>query len=365
MRMVPPRDRPSTEPSRILVVRTDRLGDVVLTLPVLSTLRRRFPGARIAMLAGRYAGAIAEGFPALDEMLWYDDPGRTLPFRVMVARIRRQRFDVAIIVHPTLRLALLALFSRIPVRIGTGYRFYSFLFNRRVYTHRKTAERHEAEYNLDLLTPLGCSELPPRPLDIRLDIPPEAREGARVLLERSGVRGPFVVIHPGSGGSAREWPLGNFTLLARLIIERTNLTVVTTGTEPESALGDEIARAVPVGVVNLAGKLSLKELAALLEKASLLVSHSTGPLHVAVAVGTPVVGLFPQIPVMGPRRWGPYTDNARVLVPRKPEDCSECTGKRGDPCACMASIGVDEVFSAARQLLGNQALTEKQHAHET
>jgi len=125
----------------------------------------------------------------------------------MMARLRAGRFGAAIIVHPTARLALLVFLARIPVRVGTGYRTYSFLFNRRVYTHRKTAERHEVEYNLDLLSPLGCVAVAARPLDVPLDIGPGARERASAVLESAGVTGRFVVIHAGSGGSAREWPL--------------------------------------------------------------------------------------------------------------------------------------------------------------
>jgi lipopolysaccharide heptosyltransferase II len=347
------------EPSRILVVRTDRLGDVVLTLPVFAALRRCFPGAQLAMLAGCYAGAIVEGYAPVDEILWYDDAGGLIPFRVMMAGLRAGRFDAAVIVHPTPRLALLAFLAGIPVRIGTGYRYYSFLFNRRVYAHRKTAERHEVEYNLDLLAPLGCAAVPRKPLDVPLNIPPEARKRASALLENAGVRGRFVVMHPGSGGSAREWPLEHFGLLSRLFIERMNLAVVVTGTGGESARVGEVARASSGRAVNLAGQLSVKELAALLETASLLIANSTGPLHVGVAVGTPVVGLYPQIPVMGPRRWGPYTDNARVLVPERPPDCDECAGSAGIHCACMASITVETVYAAAADLLAAPALTEE------
>ena len=360
MFMVAPRDRPLKEPSRILVVRTDRLGDVVLTLPVFTALRRCFPGARLAMLAGRYAGAIVEGYAPVDEILWYDDAGGLVPFRVMLARLRAGRFDAAVIVHPTPRLALLAFLAGIPLRIGTGYRYYSFLFSRRVYAHRKTAERHEVEYNLDLLAPLGCAAVPRKPLDVLLDIPREARERAGALLANAGVTGRFVVIHPGSGGSAREWPLEHFGLLSRMFIERLNLAVVVTGTGGESPRAEEVARGSSGRAVNLAGKLGVKDLAALLARASLLVSNSTGPLHVGVAVGTPVVGLFPQIPVMGPRRWGPYTDNARVLVPERPPDCDECAGSAGTPCACMASITVETAYRAAADLLAAAGLT-----HET
>jgi len=365
MSMVPPRDHPLNEPSRILVVRTDRMGDVVLTLPVFSSLRRRFPRARLVMLAGRYGGAIVEGFPLVDEILWYDDPPRLVPFRLMLARLRRERFDAAVIVHPTLRLAILAFLSRIPLRVGTGYRYYSFLFNRRVYTHRKTAERHEVEYNMELLAPLDCAGAAAKPLDVPIDIPPAAHQSVRALLANAGLKGGYAVMHPGSGGSALEWPPGNFGILARRIADGMNLSIVVTGTVRESALADGIARAVPGRSVSLAGKLSVKELAALLKGAALLVANSTGPLHVAVAVGTPVIGLYPQIPVMGPRRWGPYTDCARVLVPAKPQDCVECAGKTGAACACMTSITVDTAYAAAADLLSTGPLTERQHVHES
>ncbi len=355
-----------SDPSRILVVRTDRLGDVILTLPVFNALRRRFPGAHLAILAGRYAGAIVEGYAPVDEILWYDEGGgRRVPFRAMRAILRSARFDAAVIVHPTLRLALLAFLARIPVRIGSGYRYYSFLFNRRVYAHRKTAERHELEYNMDLLAPLGCDTAARKPLDVVLDIPRTARERASAILEEAGVAGKFVVIHPGSGGSARDWPVGNFSLLARRIVPGMNLRVVVTGTEAEFPLAEAVARAVSPPGVNLAGKLGLKELAAVVEKASLFVSNSTGPLHVAVAVGTPVVGLFPRIRVMGPGRWGPYTDNARVLVPDGPPECDQCTGKPGSACACMAGITVDAVFAAAAELLSSTAHPERHHVHES
>ncbi|HTY59523.1 MAG TPA: hypothetical protein VMF59_11935, partial [Bacteroidota bacterium] len=163
------------EPSRILVVRTDRLGDVILTLPVFNALRRRYPAARLVFLAGRYAGEIAEGYGPVDEILWYDDAAGPVPFFAMRARLRSAHFDAAVIVHPTLRLALLAFLSGIPVRVGTGYRYYSLLFNRRVFAHRKTAERHEAEYNMGLLAPLGCEGAPVRPLDVPIHIPEDAR----------------------------------------------------------------------------------------------------------------------------------------------------------------------------------------------
>lgn len=337
---------------RILIVRTDRLGDVLLTLPMLPVLRGTFPGARLVMLLRRYTGAIVEGNRHLDGILWYDEGKSLVPFLTMLRRVRKERFDVAIVVHPRLRLALMMALAGIPVRVGTGYRYYSVLFNRRVYEHRKDAKRHEAEYNLNLLSPLGCP-LPGSGMeaDFGVEIPGEAFRTVDRVLRESGLepgRG-YVVVHPGSGGSAREWPLAHFAELIRLLGGAGHPQIVLSGTEEELPRTEELRRLGGGTAVSVAGRFSVKELAALMKGADLCIAHSTGPLHVAAAVGTPVVGLYPQIVPMSPRRWGPYTRNSRVLTPDRPADCEECA--RGGPCACMASIPAAAVLRAARELL--------------
>jgi heptosyltransferase-3 len=335
---------------RILVVRTDRLGDVVLTLPLLPRLRRNFPQAQIFMLLRRYTGAVAMGHPALDGTFWYDDERGLIPFRKILGTLRAGRFDVCFIVHPTARLAFLTALARMRIRVGSGYRWYSFLFNRRIYTHRKTAERHEVEYNLDLLRgflPSGHAEDPP---EFFIHIPDGARRRIEEIRAKRGNSGRYVVVHPGTGGSSRIWPLESFGTLIRRLSESHHIAFFVTGVPSEEAEIRTLMEAVGRPLISLCGILNLKELAALLEGAILFISNSTGPLHMAVAVGTPVLGFYPQIPVMGARRWGPYTSKARVLVPRKPLDCSLCR-KKGSPCQCMASISVEEAYDAACELL--------------
>jgi len=339
----------------ILVVRTDRLGDVLLTLPVLPLIHACHPEARVTMLLSRYTGEIVEGNRNADGLLWYDDiPGRPAPFLRMVRRIRKEHFDAVILVHPTFRLAWMMKLAGIPVRVGTGYRYYSFLLNRRVYEHRKDARRHELEYNLRLLAELGCTvpDKLERP-DYGVSIPPEAERKVHELKQSFGVglERPLVIIHPGSGGSAREWPLESFARLAAGLQLRNNVDIVVTGSREEE---QRVRRCIDLAggrLVSFAGLLGLKELAALIQSASLFVSNSTGPLHLAVAVGTPVLGFYPQITAMSPRRWGPYGGVSRVLVPKKPVDCAECAGSSGRACACMDSIPVEEAYNAARVLL--------------
>jgi heptosyltransferase-3 len=351
-----------TNTHRILVVRTDRLGDVLLTLPMLPFLRDRYPQAHIAMLLRPYTGEVVRGNPLVDELIWYEEGGQPVPFKTMLETIRAGRFDAVIVVHPTPRLAWLMFRAGIPLRIGTGYRYYSLLFTSRIFEHRKDAKKHELEYNLELLKALDCP-VPRFPIRPRFDIHIPGEAEARIqTLRRSLSLDPenaLVTMHPGSGGSAREWPAESFRKLAAMLTTDLDLQVCVTGTSGETRIADEIVRAAPGRIHSLAGQLSLMELAALLRGSNLVVANSTGPLHLAVAVGTPVVGLYPQIVPMSPRRWGPYTEVKRVFVPEKPLNCRDCAGGKGERCACMASISVDDVYQSCLSLLDDARRTKR------
>ena len=356
---------PRMDVGRILIVRTDRLGDVILTLPMLPVLRRRYPGAHIGMLLSTYTGEIVTGNPFVDELIWYDDGRNRLPFNAMLREIRRRRFNAVVVAHPTLRLALLMFLARIPLRIGSGYRYYSFLFNQRVYEHRKDAKRHEVEYNLNLLRLLDC--LPTDDVEFAVVVSEEDRMSTEQLIRfrDMGVGDELVVLHPGSGGSAREWPPRNFAELAGRLWNERRSKIVVTGMPGDERKGELIVSATHGNALSLVGKLRVKQLAALVQSADIVIANSTGPLHIAAAVGTPVVGLYPQLTPMSAARWGPYTSRKRVLVPDKPADCGECSPERGQECACMASISVQDVYRAASELLAESHCIDLQgETHE-
>jgi ADP-heptose:LPS heptosyltransferase len=289
-------------------------------------------------------------------LIWYDHNHELVPFSSMRRIIKEKSFDSAIVVYPRLRLAWLMFRSGIPLRIGTGYRYYSFLFNRRVYEHRRDAKRHEVEYNLNLLAELGCS-VPQEEMKFEIDIPPElqARVERLLYLLRVDRTKELIVIHPGSGGSAREWPVEFFGLLAVKLITERGAQIIVTGGKGEERKVAAVLLATRGLAIPLVNKLGLKELASLVRSAHLFISNSTGPLHLAVAMGTPVVGLFPQIIPLSARRWGPYTDKKKVLIPDKPVDCTDCIHTKGEQCACMQSISVDEAYDAACSMLADRS----------
>ena len=333
----------------VLVVRTDRIGDVVLSLPMVTVLRESLPGIRIAMLLRSYTSALVEGFASLDSIITYDESGEQKSFFALLAELRARRFDLVVVSHPTFRIALLMALAAVPVRVGSGYRWYSFLFNKKVFEHRKTAEKHESEYNVSLLQAIGIRV--PRLPRIELPLSESSNEAAGVELKRIGIGHSerFVVLHPGSGRSARDWSAENFGDLARGLAAD-GFKVVVTGTSAEQGLVDAVVTRAGETAVGSAGQLSLKVLAAFIGRAQLFVSNSTGPLHIAAAVGTPVIAFYPPIRECSPRRWGPLAEQQVVFT----ADNVTCPRCHGGPCQgndCMDQITVGDVLVAARTLL--------------
>lgn len=341
----------------ILIVRTDRIGDVVLALPLIDALRSAYPSARISFLVRLYTKALVEGHEHVSTILTYDHSNGPKSFWSMLSEIRKEKFDLAIVAYPRFRIAFLLWLAGIPARVGTGYRWYSFLLNRRVYEHRKSGAKHEFELNLSLLRVLGDWDF--SALRPRISISQQAQRAAVAERERLGLRvdEAFAILHPGSGGSARDWSPVNFGKLAREL-NKEGLRVVVTGVESEENLVNEVVKHAGDGSLVSLGRLNLQELAAFIQSASVFVSNSTGPLHIAAAVGTPVVGFYPPIPACRPERWGPVTDAKAVFVPDR-DRCRRC---KGGPCQgveCMDQIEVPHVMEAIHALLKSRTTNVK------
>jgi len=336
------------EPRNLLIVRTDRVGDVVLSLPLARAIKERFPSCRVSFLVRAYTQDLTRGHPWIDEVLVLEEGRGGTDVAANARAVRSRGFDTGIAVYPTLRIALVLLRSGIPRRIGTAYRWYSALFNERVRQHRRRGDRHELEHNMDLLRRLGIE--PPDSPSFDLPVSPERSRKVETLLEREGVgpRRPRIVVHPGSGGSAVDLPLERFrTLVARMRADL-DATILVTGLASEKPACDALSAGG--GVVNLAGALELGDLVALIDRSDVLVANSTGPIHIAAALGKFVVGFYSKSPACSPARWGPYTDRRAVFMPTL--GCSGCTRSRCRKLRCMESIDLDEALAAVKGALG-------------
>ena len=343
---------PDLNSRHILLIRTDRLGDVILSTPVATALKKAFPQSRISFLVREYTRPVVESCPAVDDILVVDPftgaNGR-LRTRHLARFLQEREVDAAIHLFPRASLAWATYLAKIPLRVGTGFRLYSFLFNRRLYEHRKTAQFHEAEYNLHLLKLLGLENLV---VEFCLRVNPSAAASMAIKARDAGleVEGDFVVMHPGSGGSSRDWPVESFARLADLIMDRHHLPVVITGDRKDAAIIRRLKSLMRRKPIDFGGRLSLQELAALLKQASLFISNSTGPLHLAVALDTEVLAFYPPIRECRPQRWGPYGRPDDVLMSQT-EECFRCRKSSNRWCECMQRITVDAAYDKVSRKL--------------
>ncbi len=334
------------------IFRTDRIGDLVLTLPMADAIKRGDPSARVTFCVQEYTRPLLSLASHIDDVISIG--GRDLDggVRRFASMLRERDIDVALFVYPRPRLALAAALARIPTRVGTRYRWFSPLLTHRRAEHRRSGDRHEMEYNLRLLEEIGIAA--PTGLRPSLVVDEPRRTAARGVLQRAGIDpdSSFIALHPGSGGSARDWPAERFAELAQdLLAEFPSIRILVTGTPEELPLLETVA-AGDARILLLREALPLDLLAAVLSEAKLFVSNSTGPLHIAAACGVPVLGFYPSGRAVNARRWGPRAERAAVLSPNPDPSCPAC---RAGECALhddMRRIPASDAFDAASVLLG-------------
>ncbi len=343
-------------PKRLLVVRLDRIGDVVLTTPALSALRQHFPHAFIAMMVRPPCLELVQGHPHLNEVIEYDKDGlhhgvaATIRF---ARRLQRYAFDTALILHPTNRSHWIPWLARIPVRIGYD-RKCAWLLTHRLPHRKQEGAKHEAAYTLEPLALFGITPPPPQPL-----IPVHDAAVRRVgqLLAQAGVspEALLVAMHPSASCISKRWMPERFAQVAdRLIAERGASVCLVAGAD-DAPVAQRVAEAMQRPVVNLAGQLSVGELAALLARCRLLVSNDSGPVHIAAAVGTPVVDIFGRNQRgLSPLRWGPL--GAGHIILHKEVGCVTCLAHNCDiEFLCLTSLETEEVYQAAATILTRRA----------
>lgn len=326
---------------KVLLVRPDGIGDEILCLPVASALRRLLPDAKIAFLSSGYAAPVLAHHPDLDEV-WTVTGGESLG--ELVSLFRRD-VDAVVFLKPFKRLMWAAFLARVPIRVATGYRWYSVLANRRVYEHRKDFSKHEAAYNVGMLAGLG--------LQPGIVVPPSLvltdEERAKGQERLRGLLTPRVLLHPG-GFAARRWPVEHYHALAQEL-HRRGVGVVLTGSQAEAEMFNQqmlSAAPLPGAVLNLMGQLSVRELMGVIAASHVVVSGATGPAHIAAACAVPNVSLFDPRRNNLPTRWQPLGKGV-VLRPDVPT-CEKCVYEACPYWDCLDRLTVETVAQQVFQV---------------
>ena len=360
------RERPAAL-KRILVLRLERIGDLLMTLPALADLRTLAAGAEIDLIVGSWNADLARAIDPVTRTLPLDAAwlarerqGDTLPSLIGAARRwRHARYDLAINFEPDIRSNLILAASGAAwtagYRSGGGGSLLDVAID---YDQRA----HTSDNARRLVSTLFQAPVP-EDVSPALVVPSESHQNASRLLRDTD--GPLIGIHASGGRAIKQWPPERFAEVGRRLVDAVGATIVLTGGPGDRGLVEVVKAALPAAhVVDIAGHADLLTLAGVLERLDLLITGDTGPMHLAVAVGTPVVAVFgPSDPARyGPR--GPYDRIVRIDLP-----CSPCNRIRQPPerCVghtpdCLAFIGPDRVVEAARTVLDESARAGTQPA---
>jgi lipopolysaccharide heptosyltransferase II len=355
-------DRPS-----VLLLRLERVGDLLMTLDAIAAVRAVRPGASIDLVVGEWNEAVARLIPAVDRVEtlsapWLARGAGGHPPAAMVARAwswRARRYDVAINFEGDVRSnALLGLSGAVrrvgfPMAGGGPMLSDAVAFDPTIHTRSSSLRLVERAFDL---APGSLEQQRPAAGVRRLRLPEDARRRAADLLAPAAAGSPIIVVHGGGGRDIKQWHLDRFGDVATRLAREFGATVVLSGGAEDRAVVDVVTAhlASDVPRVDLCGRVDLVVLAAVLDRASLIVTGDTGPMHLAAALDRPIVAVFGP---SDPRRWGPASDRARVV--RVDLACSPCNRIRRPPerCRghvpdCLAAISADQVYQEAARLLG-------------
>lgn len=336
----------------ILIVRTDRMGDVVLTTPVVKALRQRLPHARISMLVTPVTEDLVRGLPGLDDVIIddrkFEHKGIGGFFR-LVRDIRQGRFDAALIFHTKRRTNLLCALAGIPRRIGYRNNKFGFLLTHPLKDERHHGAKHESQYCLDVIAALQLAV--PSEFSVAVTFQRDAEAWADAWLAQNGLKpSDLVAIHPSASDATKRWPPACFAELMTRLYEEDHKQTVLIGGEEARPIAAEIEDLLSIPRFNLTGQISVAQMASLLKRCALLVSNDSGPVHVGAAAGTAVISLFLRNqPGLNPERWRPVGLRTAYLVNppgeeiRLSPDLRVISGRHD-------AISVDDVIAQARKL---------------
>ncbi len=334
---------------RICVIKPSALGDVVQSLPVLPVLRERFPQSHISWVINRELSDLVSGHPCLDEIIPFDRRGGLAAWWPLLRHLRQSRFDLVFDLQGLFRTGMLNLATGAPLRVGlqTAREASHLACHLLLPDSGVQVPAHRRAWRI--AEELGLEDRLPQ---MEVAIPAADREWASNV--RDGLAGPLLVIQPGTRWRTKQWPIRHFAEVTRRAIRELGLSAIVIGSRNESPAARELVELVkqvlPRGDIrSLAGQTSIKQLAALLRQADLVLSNDSGPLHLAAGLGTPVVGIYT---CTSPVRSGPPGRQHQLVSTRLPcaaSYCKQCPHQGAAHLACFEELSPDRVWQACLQ----------------
>jgi len=317
-------------------------------------LKKSIPDVEILFLGRTYTGPIVKASENVDHFVDWDDI-MALDDHLQLEEFKKLNLDVIFHVFPVKKITQLAKKAGIGIRVGTAGRLFNWgTCNRLVRFTRKRSDEHESQLNFKLLKPFGLPTTYPMNEMAELygfkDVY-TLHEDVRANIKKDKFN---LILHPLSKGSAREWGPDNFDKLIELLPQE-QFQVFITGTEEEGSIVRSRLIEPNPGVIDMTGKLKLDELVSFIAHADGLVAASTGPLHIAAALGKYAIGIYPPIKPMHPGRWAPVGKNASYFVVEK--DCDDC--RKSNDCECIRSIAPEDVRDKLIEMAENKLVNKK------
>ncbi|MBI4335284.1 MAG: glycosyltransferase family 9 protein [Candidatus Omnitrophica bacterium] len=312
---------------RALLISLSNFGDIILTTPVLSALKRELPNAEIDVMSGPAGSQIFVGHPLVSNFIAYDKFANLRVKAALIFNLRKKRYDLTV----DLRSSLFA--------ILTGSRYHTPLMGRRA-----RGPAHKMDEHLRKLETLGLDTSGAR---FAFYVGQEDRSFIDKLLAEGGIKKDFVVVAPGAKSHIKRWAGEGFALACDRLIKELALDIVMVGDSQDKEIIDKIARAMRNKAHDLSSKLSLRQLGALIARSKLLITNDSAPMHIGCSLGAKVLAVFGPT---DPKKYGPL--GARDVIMRKGLDCSPCElAQCGKNHECMKLITADEVFEMAQKML--------------
>jgi heptosyltransferase-2 len=331
------------DPKRILIVNVNWLGDVLFSTPLIRALRKRFPDAYIACMVVPRCREVLSLNPHIDEVIIYDEEGRhrgLLGKFKIVSYLKSQQFDTALLLHRSFTRALVVFLAGINRRIGYYTKKRAGLLTEAL--SPPPEDTHRVDVFLNLGRPLGIDT---SDRNYEFFISDEDRKKAAGLLEKEGIMGgePFVVINPGGNWAPKRWSAENFARLADELVGKYRVRIIVTGSKRDIKLGERITGLMKTQPVLLCGKTTLREMAAVMERARVVVANDSGPMHISISMAANTAALFGPT---SPQITGPIGQGGFAAL-RERVDCDiPCYKVACEYYKCMEAITVEGVLKA-------------------